>query len=77
MSEFKIEKGVPMPNHGNGGREFPLPAALRKMEIGDSVLVVNRSRDSVVGTTAFIKRETGARFSTRVVDGGVRIWRVS
>jgi hypothetical protein len=76
MTEYKIEKGVPMPNHGNGGREFPLPAVLRKMEIGDSVLVVNRSRDSVCGTTSFVKRETGATFSTRVVGGGVRIWRI-
>jgi hypothetical protein len=68
---FVIEKGVPFPGRGL------LAAAVRKMEVGDSIFVANGKQTTVSGTAGSIVRQTGRKFMTRQLEGGVRIWRVS
>ena len=70
MSEFKIEKGVPLP-------DIKLPRKwanlLKQMVIGDSVLVGTRN-----DTTAFhmAAKALNMKSVARAVEGGFRVWRV-
>lgn len=77
--DFKIEKGVPMPEPGvspGRPRKYNWPA----MEVGDSVFSAGDfaridecnaySAARVWGT------RNGRKFAGRTVEGGVRIWRV-
>lgn len=81
MSEFEIEKGVPIPRGGSGRpRKYP-----RDLDVGDSFFVpaqdaqdANGIRNSIGGT--FRRSASGIRITTRVLtEGGqlgVRVWRV-
>ena len=76
MTEFKVDKNVPMPATGTGGRNEIYP--WRVIEIGDSFFV---TPDQI--TPKYVTRRawqasklTGRKFITRQVDGGVRVWRV-
>ncbi len=70
MVDFKIEKGVPIPDvRCSGLSEF-----LRKLEIGDSVLFP-RSFQSKVAVTG---KNIGIKVATRKEDKDtVRVWRVA
>lgn len=70
MTDFVIEKNIPMPL----GRRKGLPAALRAMEVGDSIFVTV-PYGSVCGSTNTVAKELGFTFTRRVVEGGYRIWR--
>lgn len=78
-AEFKIEDGVPLPGFGRGSKERGLAHALRQMQIGQSILVPDRDQRHVSSQAcATAKFATdGRRYTTRVVDGGVRVWRVA
>ncbi len=69
-NKFKIETGLPMPIRG----KYPW----RQMNVGDSFFVPNIN-GNVMGTliASAHRRLSGARFSQRAVDGGVRIWRIA
>ena len=64
---------------------IPLPAPLRgapqkypytKLEVGQSYFVPNVAQKKAgSGYVQFAKR-TGRKFVSRIVDGGVRVWRV-
>jgi hypothetical protein len=73
---LQIETGTPIPAKG-GGPQCPIAATLREMCVGHSTLVVDTPQSRVGGICANVKRATGARFVTRRVDGGVRVWRVA
>lgn len=79
MSEFEIERGVPVPEMRGRPTKYPLT----EMGVGDSFFVplpdgitkqrlVNRL-SSAAGY--WRKHHDGGRFCIRAVDGGVRIWR--
>lgn len=71
MSEYKIEKGVPIPP-ARHGRKYPW----HEMEIGDSFVVPDMSK-SHAGAVCGGARKNGRKFSFRLLEtGGVRIWRV-
>jgi hypothetical protein len=84
---FTVEKGIPVPEQAKspGRRKGGLAEALRNMEVGDSVFIPCKDKDmryrlkatSASGTN--MKREKGftSTFTTRQVEGGVRIWRVT
>ncbi len=73
---YTIEKHVPIPTSGKGAG-VSLLATLREMTVGDSVLVPGKSStDRVSGNTFQLLRKENKRFIRRVVEGGVRVWRV-
>lgn len=77
---LKIDKSVPLEaNQSSSAGKYPL----REMEVGDSFLLplvdgsVAVTRSRVSGRAAQVGKDLGRKFVTRVVEGGVRVWRVS
>jgi hypothetical protein len=76
MTEYKIEKGVAIPRHSNGGRKrCGLSETLRRMDVGDSVFA-DKTPAKVGNIGTLIGKETGFRFTTRKEGNGARIWRL-
>jgi len=76
MSEFKIEKGVPVPLKKGRNRSSKYP--FKDMEIGDSFHVVGMKRGALGSRAVFYRKEhPGWDFTVRTVDGGTRIWRIA
>ena len=73
MSDFKIEKGIPMPH-----KKTLYPT--HEMEVGDSFFVPcsdeKKTRTQNRISNAYIKRHGAGKFSSRRVEGGVRVWRI-
>jgi hypothetical protein len=76
---IEIENDIPIPPKA-GGRKALYP--LVDMEIGQSFFVpckpgktAAQTRNNMVGSIYSYTKKTGARFATRVVDGGIRVWR--
>jgi hypothetical protein len=71
MSEFKIEKNVPLPT--SHSYEWD------KLEIGDSVFLKDGEHAKYAATSAhnFARRQYPSwKFVVRTVPGGKRIWRI-
>lgn len=73
MSDFKIEKGVPVPP-SRGGRRTVYP--WRDMEVGDSALIPGGDQARIGASVRTFGLSAGRKFVTRKVEGGVRVWRV-
>lgn len=80
MDEFKIESGIPLPDQWGRGRpcKYPFP----DMEVGDSFFCEWSHSKTVqfnVYTAAqeYARRHRPMKFSGRIVEGGIRIWRVA
>ncbi|WP_074298642.1 hypothetical protein [Paraburkholderia phenazinium] len=76
MSEFAIEKGIPVPPRASGVTWHPFG----QMEVGDSVFIpVKPGRDvpRIRHAAASYGRDHGRKFTTREQSGGVRVWRVA
>lgn len=72
---MKIEKDVPVPPRSTGPGSNKYPFA--EMEVGDSVLFDEpRLKSPPYLAAQYHARKTGKKFVGRVVEGGVRIWRV-
>jgi len=71
--EYIIEKDVPFLAKGGDG----LKGHLCLCEVGDSIFVAegNSNRVGAAGRNA-AKSKPGIKFTTRTVEGGVRIWRI-
>lgn len=70
---YEIEKTVPIPSR----RRYPI----KNLNIGESFLVP--TQDVSTGTYSTLtticgreKRKTGKRFTVRLVEDGIRVWRV-
>jgi hypothetical protein len=75
MSTFKIEKTVPIPKtSGKGGGIYPFAT----MEVGDSFLIPDGSKNinSVRSAVTQAARRNGRKFTTRLTDSGLRVWRI-
>lgn len=72
MSEYKIEKGVPIPPLKTG-----LKDALLSMDVGDSFAYAEERNDTVRAMIARIKQEDDAEFVVRRTKTGYRVWRKS
>lgn len=78
--EIKIEKGIPIPirKRGVGGGMHVL--VVREMMVGDSVFLkcvdTKQQRSRSTYAAIWAKRLAPKRFTARMVDGGVRIWRI-
>ena len=68
--ELKIEKGVPIPRQRGG---WGISGLLRVMEVGDSVFVPGNTAKRV-GQLA--RHARPSKFTSRTIEGGVRIWRI-
>jgi hypothetical protein len=74
--EFQIEKGVPLPPLAVvSGRPTKYPWT--EMAVGDSFFVPGQSSVKFSGNITSAKKMTGFKFTTRTVDGGVRVWRTA
>lgn len=72
---YVIEKGVALPKGKRAEKSTKYP--FKSMEVGDSFLVPDGT--NVVSLRAHASasgRALGRRFSVRLVEQGVRIWRV-
>jgi hypothetical protein len=71
---YAIEKGIPVTRAFRVPYRYPF----NDMEISDSFFVPDGA-DRIRSTRARcsqVKQQTGKEFIARVVDGGVRVWRV-
>jgi hypothetical protein len=71
-NQFKIEKGIPMPQI-NAGRPCKYPWA--KMNVGDSVFMDSVNVSVLVSALSYGKKHA-MEFASRVENEGRRIWRV-
>jgi hypothetical protein len=72
---FKIEKGVPIPPRR--GRQSKYPVA--ELGSGESFLVpvgAFKKPQSVVSTLYAAAKRSGVKVSVRIMDDGVRVWRI-
>ena len=78
MTMFKVESGIELPAKPKGGHGAKYPFA--KMEPGQSFLLptdsVNNVSNSAAKAASYWGSKLGRKFTTRRVEGGVRVWRV-
>jgi len=80
---FTIEKNIPLINptysRNKGDSKYPLSS----MDIGDSFLIEGSKDEAKVyrnrlwSVITRVQKESEAKFATRAVDGGIRIWRTA
>jgi len=78
--DFKVERGVPIPDRRHGA---PGKYPFEKMSQGDSFLLpveneedVDTVRRRIAAAASLYATRNGGKFTTRTVDGGIRVWRV-
>jgi hypothetical protein len=71
---IEVEKGVAIPNVQRRGTTPKYP--WRTLEVGDSFFAPGTKASSMYRGAAAQRLATGFTFMCRVVDGGVRVWRV-
>ena len=78
MGEFKIEKGVPIPNDRRRAASG-VCAIIRELEVGDSFYIPcgEKEKLSVAGSARAQFYRLGVPMTQRSEGGGVRFWRVS
>jgi hypothetical protein len=69
----KIEKGIPIPAQRRALREGSLASVIRKMEVGDSMIVTQKQRNGAFAIAHPLKIKLLSRTQA---DGTVRIWRI-
>jgi len=73
-TNFKIEKGIPIPRRTGSGRKPKYPWA--EMKKGDSFFVMRQTINRLGSCMVRAGKRLGMKFSARTEKGGVRIWRV-
>ena len=80
--EFKIEKNIELPKRSSGR---PSKYPFSEMKVGDSFFIPVADHIDIwnvagavrnAANMARIRDKTIGRFSTRKVEGGVRVWRI-
>lgn len=69
---FTIEKNIPIPNSRSNRPQLPFD----QMEVGDSFLAPDLSKNRVYNAANEYRLKTGKRFLVRAVEGGTRCWRI-
>ena len=73
---MEVERGVPLPGRQRVSKyRFPLG----EMDVGDSFYVEARGEGFMSTARSLISRygkTFGRKFATRLVDGGIRVWRI-
>jgi hypothetical protein len=71
---IEIDKNIPAPDPSRrGGAKYPW----RQMEVGDSFFVADVTTNNLGTAAQQVGKRMGATFTTRKVDGGARVWRIS
>lgn len=70
MSEFKIEKGIPIPPKPNYTK-YPW----RDMDVGDSFYVAGKTIHTIRGSMVNANKRINREFVARQEGDGVRVWR--
>jgi hypothetical protein len=70
---FPIESNIPRPIRSE---RQELISSLRKMRVGQSVLVTGKTTRQLSSDTRSAKLGTGKYFECRTMTNGVRIWRI-
>lgn len=79
MSEFKIEKGIPVPARGRkeGTSKYPFS----NLEVGDSFFIscpnLARARQKSATLAYYNNKLAPKKFTLRAYDDGARIWRIA
>jgi len=71
----KIDKNIPIPRPRGGGN-YKSKYPWRYMEIGDSFFIETKSQKSAAAYARVVGPRIGAKFATRSVPGGIRVWRI-
>jgi hypothetical protein len=66
-----IEKNIPIPSKKTSKYGFS------QMEVGDSVFIAGKVISNVSGGYQYLIKNKGWKFTARIVEGGVRIWRIA
>ena len=81
-NDVRIEKGIPIPGYKGGGSRAN-PAAikyyerLKELQAGESILIAEGEIPTgITGTLQYHRLKYGRKFTTRRMDGGLRIWRM-
>ncbi len=74
MSEFTIEKGIPVPKMTGAGRKTKYP--FESMQVGDSFFVKDGTVKTLSRSCGTYGKRLERKFTSRTVDGGARVWRV-
>lgn len=79
---YQIEKGIPLPPRSRSSGYSKYPFA--DMQLGDSFVIslnpgesIDQLRFRANSALAKARKTTNAQFSSRTVDGGIRIWRTA
>ena len=70
---LEIEKDVPLPSKGKDGRATKYRFA--EMQVGDS-LFDPKGGKGLRNAACQWARKNGVKFTSRKMDGGVRVWRI-
>ena len=80
---MKIEKGIPVPSNtkyqnGKNNYKWKCVDIMLKMDIGDSMAIKDRTRDTVATTWLWrAERKTGFKFIVKSIDKNTqRVWRI-
>lgn len=75
---YVIESGIEIPPRMASRKrdKTPLPEALEKLKVGQSVLVDDMSGSGIAASMLAVSRKTGYSFTMRNMHNGVRVWRV-
>ena len=81
-NDVRIEKGIPIPGYKHGASRAN-PAAvkyyerLKELQAGESILIPEEEIPTgITGTLQYHRLKYGRKFTTRRMDGGLRIWRM-
>ena len=73
MSEFTIEKSIPVPKLTGAGRKTKYP--FESMQVGDSFFVKDGTVKTLSRSCCTYGKRLERKFTSRTVDGGARVWR--
>ena len=72
---YIIEKNIPLP--ARHSMHFDLQHVIRKMEVGDSILLAGLTVSALSSAIQGARLSNpGFKFSQRRVEGGSRLWRI-
>lgn len=80
--DFQIVSGIPLPKGTGRPRKYDIN--IEAMDVGDMVMIpIDKSKvDSEViiirnFVRRYAKKNSGTKFTTRKIEGGVGVWRIS
>lgn len=74
VTQIAIDADVPLPPTR---RRIDWPSVFARMAPGDSFALPAGAKSAIAKAVTDHKKATGQEFTTRLVDGGIRVWRVS